>query len=80
MSISKSLTLTESGLRLQLGLNVFNVFNHPNFTNPDNDIADIGSTFGQIPYTAYPASSPYGNNQGASVGGRIVQTMIKIQF
>ena len=80
MSIYKTFKLTESGLKLQLGINGYNIFNHPNFLNPDNDIQDAGATFGQILGTAYPASSPYGNFQGAAVGGRLFQTMVKIQF
>ena len=78
MSVYKAFKVSER-VRFTLGIIAYNVFNHPNFGNPDNDIAD-GSTFGQLTSTVTPASSPYGNFQGAAVSGRVLQTLMKIQF
>ncbi len=77
-SIYKSFKITESGLKFQVGLNMFNVFNHPNFVNPEGTLN--AANFGQISATAVPASSPYGNFQGAAVSGRLMQTQLKISF
>jgi len=81
LSIKKSFRVTrsENGLRLVLGANAYNVLNHPNFGNPDNSIND-GSTFGTIVNTVTPASSPYGNFQGAAVSGRILQLEMELKF
>ncbi len=38
-SINKNFKLTER-MALGIGANFYNVFNHPNFTNPDNNFAD----------------------------------------
>jgi hypothetical protein len=78
MSLYKAFRATER-LRFTVGMNFYNVFNHPNFGNPDGDLAD-GSTFGTIQNTVTPASSPYGNFQGAAVSGRVMQTLLKFQF
>ena len=63
-----------------LGANAFNVFNHPNFANPDADIANFGTTFGQSQSTVVPPNSPYGNFQGAAVSGRVLQLDLKFKF
>lgn len=77
MSVYKNFTLKER-LKFTVGANFFNVLNHPNFANPDGVLAD--GTFGQITSTVAAASSPYGNFQSAAASGRIIQTMLKLQF
>lgn len=73
----KSFKITER-MQMRLGANFFNVFNHPNFQNPVNDIAN--PSFGQILATVSPPTSPYGSFQGAGVSGRLIQMEAHIQF
>jgi len=73
----KNFNLTER-VKLRVGANFFNIFNHPNFQNPVNDIAS--PSFGQILATVSPATSPYGSFQGAGVSGRLIQLEAHIQF
>ncbi|MBB6142485.1 hypothetical protein HNQ77_000423 [Silvibacterium bohemicum] len=63
---------------LQIGASAFNVFNHPNFGPPANDVAagSIGSS-GNI---LAPPTSPYGSFQSAGVGGRVLQVFGKFNF
>lgn len=78
-SIRKTFRITESGLAFTLGANAYNVLNHPNFGNPVNYVGG-GPAFGTIQNTVTPASSPYGNFQGAAVSGRILQLELKLKF
>ena len=76
-SLQKDFKLTERFV-FTLGANAFNVLNHPNFGNPDADVTS--GTFGQILNTVTPPNSPYGNFQGSSVSGRILQVDAKFKF
>ena len=62
---------------LGIGFQFFNIFNHPNFGFPDNQIQD--QTLGQISYLAAPPTSVLG-----SVGGdnapRMIQLKAQLQF
>jgi hypothetical protein len=62
---------------LGIGFQFFNIFNHPNFGFPDNQIQD--QTLGQIFYLAAPPTSILG-----SVGGdnapRMIQLKAQLQF
>ena len=78
LSIKKSFRITESGLTFLMGANAYNILNHPNFGNPDSSITS--GTFGTIQNTVVPASSPYGNFQGAAVSGRILQLELNLKF
>jgi hypothetical protein len=78
LSIKKTFRITENGLAFTLGANAYNILNHPNFGNPDNVVTS--STFGTVQNTVTPASSPYGNFQGAAVSGRILQLELKLKF
>lgn len=78
-SLQKDFKITEK-YTFTMGANAFNVFNHPNFANPDADISDAGSTFGQSQSTVTPPNSPYGNFQGAAVSGRVLQLDLKFKF
>lgn len=64
--------------KLRFGVNMFNVFNHPNFAAPVTDVAN--PAFGTILSTIAPVTSPYGAFQGAGVSGRLIQTEIHLQF
>jgi len=76
-SINKNFKLTER-LAFGFGANFYNVFNHPNFTNPDNFLGD--STFGQILQTTAPPTGPYGSFFTGLPSGRIVQFQGKLVF
>jgi hypothetical protein len=78
-SVQKDFKIMEK-YTFTMGANAFNVFNHPNFANPDADISSAGSTFGQSQSTVVPPNSPYGNFQGAAVSGRVLQVDLKFKF
>jgi Carboxypeptidase regulatory-like domain/TonB dependent receptor-like, beta-barrel len=78
LSIKKSFRITESGVAFVMGANAYNILNHPNFGNPDSSVTS--GTFGTIQNTVTPASSPYGNFQGAAVSGRILQLELNLKF
>ena len=61
-----------------IGANAYNILNHPHFANPDDSITS--GTFGQVQSTVVPASSPYGNFQGSSVSGRVLQLEMQVKF
>ncbi|MGH9929041.1 MAG: TonB-dependent receptor domain-containing protein, partial [Pyrinomonadaceae bacterium] len=63
VSVFKNTRITE-GTKIQLGFEFFNVFNHPNFTVPSNNVNN--GDFGQIKNNAYP--------------GRVVQYRFKFIF
>ena len=77
LSVNKNFKLTER-LAFGFGANFYNVFNHPNFTNPDNFLGD--STFGQILQTTAPPTGPYGSFFTGLPSGRIVQFQGKLVF
>ncbi len=63
VSVFKNTRITE-GTKIQLGFEFFNIFNHPNFTVPSNNVNN--GDFGQIKNNAYP--------------GRVVQYRFKFIF
>jgi hypothetical protein len=76
-AVSKNVKLTERFL-FTFTTNFYNVFNHPNFTNPDLNLAD--GTFGQITTTTAPPTGPYGSFFTGLPSGRIIQFAGKITF
>ncbi|MFZ3214540.1 MAG: carboxypeptidase regulatory-like domain-containing protein [Candidatus Acidiferrales bacterium] len=58
------------------GAQFFNVFNHPNFDAPVNDIAS--TRFGQIVKTVSPPTTIFGSVLGADASPRLIQ--LKAQF
>ena len=76
-TIGKNFKLTERFV-FNFTTNFYNVFNHPNFTNPDLNIAD--GTFGQITTTTAPPTGPYGSFFTGLPSGRIIQFAGKITF
>ncbi len=76
-TIGKNFKLTERFL-FNFTTNFYNVFNHPNFTNPDLNLAD--GTFGQITTTTAPPTGPYGSFFTGLPSGRIIQFAGKITF
>jgi hypothetical protein len=65
-------------MRLQIGASAYNALNHPNFQNPNADLA--GGGFGTITATAIPPTSAYGSFQGSAVSGRVLVLTGKFQF
>ena len=61
-----------------VGAQAFNVFNHPNFANPDAGLGD--STFGAITGMVNSPTSPYGTFLGFDSSVRVVQLTGKIVF
>ncbi|MGA8764940.1 MAG: carboxypeptidase-like regulatory domain-containing protein [Candidatus Sulfotelmatobacter sp.] len=64
-----------------VGANFYNVFNHPNFQIPNNDVNDIYSApFGTVTSTAEGPTSIYGAFAGSAVSGRVIQLHARIEF
>ncbi len=64
--------------KIGIGIQAFNVFNHPNFANPDAGLGD--ATFGMVTGMAGVPTSPYGTFLGFDSSPRIVQLSGKLQF
>ena len=77
LSVNKNFKLTER-LAFGIGANFYNVFNHPNFTNPDPTLGD--STFGTITGTTAPPTGPYGSFATGLPSERIIQFQGKLVF
>jgi hypothetical protein len=77
VNIYKDFSIKERA-HMRIGMYFYNVLNHPNFDNPFNNTAS--GTFGQILETVSAPNSPYGNFQGGSVSGRVMQTQVKFSF
>ena len=75
--ISRDVRVTER-MRLNLGIQAYNVLNHANFANPSGSISS--GSFGQITGTVGPPTSIYGSFQGASVSGRVMVLSGKFTF
>jgi hypothetical protein len=76
-TINKNFKLTER-LAFGFGANFYNIFNHPNFANPDVTLGD--SAFGQITTTTAPPTGPYGAFFTGLPSGRIIQFQGKLVF
>jgi len=87
LSINKNIKLTER-FAFQIGTNLYNVFNHPNFINPVANLSNVSSTgigeaggnFGVITRTTAPPTTPYGSFFAGSPSGRIIQFQGKFIF
>jgi hypothetical protein len=66
--ISRAIRIREK-MSLTLGIQAYNVLNHPNFANPSGSLSS--GSFGLITTTLGPPTSIYGTGQGASVSGRV---------
>jgi hypothetical protein len=65
--------------RLGLGVQFFNLFNHPNFDQPNRDINDPG-LFGQITRTVNTPTSILGSLLGGDASPRLIQLTARINF
>ncbi|WP_263350740.1 TonB-dependent receptor [Acidicapsa acidisoli] len=77
MTLSKDIFKRES-TAFALGAQVYNIFNHPNFSNPGSEIGT--STFGAITSVQAPPTSPYGSFQSAAVTQRVLVVTGKFTF
>lgn len=77
LSLYRNFTFRER-LKFAVGIQAFNVFNHPNFGMPDNVLGD--PTFGQITGMSTTPTSPYGNFLGFDSSPRVAQLTAKITF
>ncbi len=75
--LTKSFKLTERAT-FALGLQAYNVLNHPNFLNPSGSVTS--SSFGSITTTASPPTSMYGSFEGSAVSGRVLVVSGKFNF
>ena len=64
--------------RLNARVESFNLFNHPNFDLPLNNVS--GGGFGSIVNTVSPATNPYGAFLSVPLTGRIVQLNARVTF
>jgi hypothetical protein len=67
-------------MKLSIGAQFYNLFNHPNFDQPVGDFGQVGAGFGQIQQTVTPPTSVYGSFVGSAVSGRIIQTKVVFVF
>ena len=67
-NVSRTFKIRER-MGLTLGIQAYNLFNHPNFGNPSGSISS--GSFGLITTTLGPPTSIYGTGQGSSVSGRV---------
>ena len=77
MNVTKNFNVTER-LKFAVGANLFNLFNHPNFDLPLNNVT--GGGFGSIINTVSPATNPYGAFLSVPLTGRIVQLNARVSF
>jgi hypothetical protein len=62
----------------QVGMQGYNILNHPNFANPDSNFSD--PTFGYIQSTASVPTSVFGSFLGGDASPRIIQLKAKFTF
>jgi hypothetical protein len=64
--------------KVGLGVQFFNLFNHPNFASPVNDIGN--PDFGQVRSTVNPPTSILGSFLGGDASVRLIQLTAKFNF
>jgi carboxypeptidase family protein/TonB-dependent receptor-like protein len=65
-------------VKLGVGAQFYNLFNHPNFANPSGSVTS--SALGTISTTVVPPTSIYGSFQSGTVSGRVVVATLKLNF
>jgi hypothetical protein len=81
LSVMKNFPIPRwEGARLGVGVQVFNLFNHPNFDKPVNDLAQGAGNFGMIQSTVSAPTSILGSFQSADASGRIIQFKANLIF
>jgi hypothetical protein len=67
------------GAKLKLGFQFFNLFNHPNFAQPQHDLVS-GASNGLVFSTVNPPTSILGSFLGGDASPRLIQTKIAFTF
>jgi Carboxypeptidase regulatory-like domain len=81
LSIMKNFKIGKwEAARFAVGFQFFNLFNHPNFDKPVNDIAQGLGTFGTINNLVSAPTSILGSFVGADASGRIIQLRAQFVF
>ena len=92
LTVNKAFTLPFESLKMIVGVNAYNILNHPNFGNPSGDIGNGGSvinsdgttnyapTFGHVYSTVSVPTSIYGSGLGGDASIRILQLHAKVSF
>jgi hypothetical protein len=70
-NIARNFRIREK-MTLNLGLQAYNVLNHPNFGFASANLAISSGSFSQLTTTLGPPTSIYGTGQGAAVSGRLM--------
>ena len=65
-------------MKFGIGAQFFNLFNHPNFANPNNNIN--GGDFGAVTATVNPPTSILGSFLGGDASTRLIQLTAKVTF
>jgi hypothetical protein len=66
------------GAEMQIGVQAFNILNHPNFDQPIGDVSN--SQFGDIVRTAATPTSIFGSFLGADASPRALQIRAQLRF
>ncbi len=69
----------KESVTFQLGAQAYNVLNHVNFAQPNNDASNL-STLGQISGDINAPTSPYGSSQQPTVSGRVLVVQGRLVF
>jgi hypothetical protein len=69
----------ERSPHIQVGAQIYNLLNHPNFAPPQNN-ASLSQSLGIFNATAAAPASPYGFSAGSAVSGRVVVVTGRITF
>jgi len=77
-TLMKSFRVKER-LKFTVGATAANLVNHPNFQNPNANIANP-TGFGSITSTAIQPTSAYGSFQGSAVSGRVLVVTGRLNF
>lgn len=77
LNITKNFAIRER-IQFRIGASFYNLFNHPNFDQPVNDLAS--GQFGQIVSTVGPPTSIFGAFVGSQSAPRDVQFRTEIRF
>lgn len=80
MSVYKSFSAPHyENAHLKLGVQFFNLFNHPNFAQPSHDL-NAGGNIGTINGTVNPPTSILGSFLGGDASPRLIQLKANINF
>jgi hypothetical protein len=80
LSVTKGFPMPHwESAKFKIGVQFFNVFNHPNFGQPLNNLAD-GPSLGTIETTVNPPTSILGSFLGGNASPRLIQLMGKFDF